>query len=231
MFGELMLGSEFFGIFITLLGFYMGVLLKQRFKSGLFNPLLTAIFFVIAVLLLLDIDYDTYDKSARHLTYLITPATICFAVPLYRQLEVLKTNSGAIAAGIIAGVLSTLGGVFLLSLLFALPRDIYVTLLPKSTTTAIGLGISQELGGIEPLTIFAIVIAGCTGNLMAEPVCGLFRLEEPVARGLALGSASHVIGTVKAFEMGEVEGAMSSLAIILAGLLTVAAAPFFAALF
>lgn len=231
MLKEFFFGSEYFGLFISILGFYIGVLLKKRVKSTLFNPLLAAIFFVIVLLLVFDIDYETYNSSARYLTYLITPATICLAVPLYKQLETLKANLSAIAVGIATGVLATSVSVLLLSALFSFPHEIYITLLPKSTTTAIGIGISKELGGIVPLTVIAIVITGNIGNLAAVPLCRLFRLEEPVARGIAIGSASHVIGTVKAFEIGEVEGAMSSLAIILAGLLTVVAAPFFATLF
>lgn len=221
----------FFGVFITLLGFYLGVLLKQRYNSALLNPLLTAIFFVLAILLIFNIEYETYDKSAQYLNYLITPATICFAVPLYRQWRTLKANVHAIAAGILAGVLATVCSILVFALFFDFSHEIYVTLLPKSTTTAIGIGIANELGGIVPLTVIAIVITGNLGNLAAVPLCRFFRLEEPVARGIAIGSASHVIGTVKAFEMGETEGAMSSLAIILAGLLTVIVAPFFAALF
>lgn len=231
MFNEFFTGSAFFGIFITILGFYLGILLKKRVQSALFNPLLAAIFFVIAVLLVFDVDYEAYNNSAQYLTYLITPATICLAVPLYKQMATLKANFSAIAVGIVAGVLATSGSILILSVLFSFPHEIYVTLLPKSTTTAIGIGISQELGGIVPLTVIAIVITGNLGNLAAVPLCRLFRLEEPVARGIAIGSASHVIGTVKAFEIGEVEGAMSSLAIILAGLLTVVAAPLFATLF
>lgn len=231
MFKEFFSGSAFFGLFITIFGFYLGVLLKKRVQSTLFNPLLAAIFFVIAVLLIFDVDYEAYNNSAQYLTYLITPATICLAVPLYKQMDTLKANLSAIAVGIAAGVLATSGSVLILSVLFSFPHEIYVTLLPKSTTTAIGIGISQELGGIVPLTVIAIVITGNLGNLAAVPLCRLFRLEEPVAKGIAIGSASHVIGTVKAFEIGEVEGAMSSLAIILAGLLTVVAAPLFATIF
>lgn len=228
---DLFANSLFFGFFVTLLGFYLGVLLRRRYNYAIFNPLLTAICFVIAALLLFGVSYESYHNSARYLSYLITPATICLAVPLYRQLETLKANAAAIAVGIAAGVLATVCSVLVFSLLFGFSREIFITLLPKSTTTAIGIGISEELGGIIPLTVIAIVITGNVGNLAAIPLCRFFRLEEPVARGIAIGSASHVIGTVKAFEMGEVEGAMSSLAIILAGLLTVVAAPFFAALF
>lgn len=223
-------GSAFFGIFITLLGFYLGILIKRRFKLGIFNPLIVAMVFAITVLLLFDIDYEIYERSAKHLSYLITPATICLAVPLYRQFSIFKANFRAISAGIAAGVIASAISILLFSLFLRFPREIYLSLLPKATTTPIATGISHELGGIAPLTIVAVILAGNLGNLIAVPMCKLFRLDEPVARGIAIGSASHVIGTVKALEMGEVEGAMSSLAIILAGLLTVIVAPLFAML-
>lgn len=231
MISDLLRGSAYFGIFITLLGFYFGMLLKRRFKFGIFNPIIVATVFVIISLLLLDIDYEIYDNSAKHLGFFITPATICLAVPLYRQLDILRKNSMAITVGLIAGVVSSMFSILLLSLLFNFNRELFLSLLPKATTTPIAIGISQEIGGITPLTVIAVVIAGNLGNLLAVPLLRLFRIEEPIAKGIAIGSASHVIGTAKAFEIGETEGATSGLSIILAGLLTVAAAPFFAMLF
>lgn len=228
---ELLRGSAFFGVFITLAGFCLGMLLKRRFKLGVFNPIIVATVFVIVSLLLLGIDYEIYESSAKYLSYFITPATICLAVPLYRQMHILRASTGAIAVGIAAGVLSSMASILLLSMLFNFRRELFLTLLPKATTTPIALGISHELGGITPLTVIAVVLAGNLGNLLAIPLCRLFRLEEPIAKGIAIGSSSHVIGTVKAFEIGETEGATSSLSIILAGLLTVFVAPFFAALF
>lgn len=227
----LLRGSAFFGVFITLLGFYLGMLLKRRFKLGVFNPIIVATVFVIISLLLLGIDYETYESSAKYLGFLITPATICLAVPLYRQMDIIRANAGAIAVGITAGVLSSMVSILLLSLAFNFQRELFLTLLPKATTTPVAIGISQELGGITPLTVVAVILAGNLGNLLALPLCKLFRLEEPIAKGIAIGSSSHVVGTVKAFEIGETEGAASSLSIMLAGLLTVIAAPFFAMLF
>lgn len=231
MIGNLLRDSAFFGVFITLLGFYAGMLLKRRFRLNIFNPIIVATVFVIASLLLLDIEYEIYESSAKHLSFFITPATICLAVPLYRRLDVLRANAKAVAAGLAAGVISSMTSILLLSLLFNFQRELFLSLLPKATTTPIAIGISKEMGGITPLTVIAVVLAGNLGNLLAIPLFKLFRLEEPIAKGIALGSSSHVIGTVKAFEIGETEGAMSSLSIILAGLLTVIAAPFFAALF
>ena len=182
----------------------------------------------MAVLSLLKIEYKHYNEGAKYISYLLTPATVCLAVPLYRQFTLLKQNKNAVAGGIIAGVLTSLLSVFLLAKLFGLDHEQYVTLLPKSITTAIGLGISEELGGFTTITVAVIIVTGIMGNVIAELVFRIFRIEEPVAKGLAMGTASHAIGTAKALEMGEIEGAMSSLAIAVAGLVTVFAAPLFA---
>lgn len=220
--------SLFFGAVISLAAYEGGLLLKKKFKLAVLNPLLTATICVMAVLTLLNIEYTHYQESAKYISYLLTPATVCLALPLYRQLHLLKQNLKAVAGGIVAGVVASLFGVFLLSKLLGLTHQQYVTLLPKSITTAIGLGISEELGGITTITVAVIIITGILGNVMAELVCRVFRIDEPVARGLALGTASHAIGTAKAMELGEIEGAMSSLAIAVAGLLTVFGASLFA---
>ena len=167
-------------------------------------------------------------KLPQYLSYLLTPATVCLAVPLYQQLNLLKKNLKAVAAGILSGVLTSILSVLGLSYLFGLSHDMYVTLLPKSITTAIGMGVSEELGGIVTITVAVIIITGVLGNIIADVVYRVFRIKEPVAKGLALGTASHAIGTAKAMEMGPVEGAMSSLAIAVAGLLTVIFASVFA---
>lgn len=218
----------FFGVVISLIGYEIGALLKRKLKLALFNPLLISIIFVIVVLSVCKIDYDSYYEGAKYLSYLLTPATVCLAVPLYEQLELLKKHKSAIAAGIISGVIASMGSVLLFAVIFHLNHEEYVTLLPKSITTAIGMGVSEELGGIVTITVAVIIITGVLGNMIAEVVCRVFHIEEPVAKGLALGTSAHAIGTARAMEMGEVEGAMSSLAIAVAGLLTVAAATLFA---
>ena len=200
---QFMSNSLFFGAAISLIAYEAGLLLKRKFKMAIFNPLLIAIIAVIAVLCLLHIDYDTYNQSGQYISYLLTPATVCLAVPLYQQMELLKKNLKAVIIGIVSGVLASLVSVLILAKLFSLSHEQYVTLLPKSITTAIGMGVSEELGGIA-------------------------RIEEPIAKGLALGTSAHAIGTAKAMELGEIEGAMSSLAIAVAGLLTVVGASVFA---
>lgn len=218
----------FFGTVISLAAYEAGLLIRRKFKLAIFNPLLIATVCVMAILVLFQIDYSQYNEGAKYISFLLTPATVCLAVPLYRQLELLKKNLKAIAGGIVAGVLASLVSVFLMAGLFSLTHEQYVTLLPKSITTAIGMGISEELGGIQTITVAVIIITGIFGNVIAEFVCKIFRIEEPIARGLALGTASHAIGTAKAMELGKVEGAMSSLAIAVSGLLTVIGASVFA---
>lgn len=222
--------SLFFGAILSLLAYEAGLLIKRRFKLAVLNPLLIGILCVMGCLTVLHVEYEQYNRSAQYISYLLTPATVCLAVPLYEQLTLLKKNLKAVAAGIFSGTLASLGSVYLLSRLFHLSHEQYVTLLPKSITTAIGMGVSQELGGIVTITVAVIIITGILGNVIAEGVCKVFRIQEPIAKGLALGTASHAIGTAKAMEMGPVEGAMSSLAIAVAGLLTVLGASVFAGL-
>ena len=225
---EILCASSYFGVLISLIGYGLGVVLKRKFKIALFNPLLISIIFVIAALGLLGVNYESYNNGAKYLSYLLTPATVCLAIPLYQQLELLKGNYKAILGGIVSGALASFISVFALSKLFNLTHEQYVTLLPKSITTAIGMGVSEELGGVVTITVAVIIITGVLGNMMAEFVCKLFRIKEPIAKGIALGTSSHAVGTVKAMEMGEVEGAMSSLAIAVTGLVTVLGASFFA---
>lgn len=227
---EFLTNSVFFGAVLSLAAYEVGNLMKRKFRMAIFNPLLIAVICVIAVLLLFDIDYEMYNEGGKYISYLLTPATVSLAVPLYRQIALLKKNLKAVIAGIVSGVLASMVGVYVLALAFRLDKQLYVTLLPKSITTAIGMGVSEELGGVVTITVAVIVITGVLGNVIADFVCKLFHLEEPVAKGLALGTAAHAIGTSKAMEMGEVEGAMSSLAIAVAGLLTVVTSSVFAGL-
>lgn len=219
--------SLFFGVGISLLGYEIGMLLKKKFKVAIFNPLLVSILFVMLVLSVFHISYGDYNEGAKYLSYLLTPATVCLAIPLYEQMEILKSNIKAIVIGIASGVLTSLFSVFLLCLLFDFTHEQYVTLLPKSITTAIGMGVSEELGGIVTITVAVIIITGVFGGMMAETICKLFRITHPIAKGLSIGTSAHAVGTAKALEMGEVEGAMSSLSIAVAGLLTVVGASVF----
>ena len=220
--------SVYFGVAISLVGSVIGVQLKKKFKLAVLNPLMISIIFVVGVVLLFKLDYPSYKKQAEILNYLLTPATIALAIPLYQQLSLLRKNLLAVICGIISGVFASMSSVLAMSVLFSLSHEDFVTLLPKSITTAIGMGVSEELGGIQTITVAVIIVTGVLGNVIGEGVCKLFRITEPISRGLALGTAAHAIGTAKALEMGEIEGAMSSLSIAVAGLLTVVFASFYA---
>ena len=225
---EIMGNSLFFGVMISVAAYEIGVLLKKKFKLAIFNPLLIAIAVIIVILAITGVEYDTYNDGAKYLSYLLTPATVCLAVPLYEQLEILKKNLKAILAGILAGALTSVTSVLILAILFGLSHEEYVTLLPKSITTAIGMGVSEELGGIVTITVAVIIITGVLGNMFAEAVCRIFWIEEPIAKGIGIGSASHAIGTAKAMELGDIEGAMSSLSMAVSGLITVILASVYA---
>lgn len=211
----------FAGVTISLIAYLIGVMLKKKFKSGIFNPLLISIVVSIAILAIGKVDYETYNEGAKYLSWLLTPATVCLAIPLYEQWSLLKKHYKAVMLGLAAGTVTSLSTVLGLSLLCELSHKEYVTLLPKSITTAIGMGVSEELGGYVTITVAVIIITGVFGNMFGELICKIFRITEPVSKGLAFGASSHAIGTAKAIEIGEIEGAMSSLAIAVSGVLTV----------
>lgn len=225
---ECLTQSLFFGVVLTLICFQIGLWIKERTKLAIANPVLISVIIIVAVLLVFDIDYESYSKGADYISFFLTPATVSLAIPLYRQLSLLKKYPGAVFGGIGAGVLTAMVSIWVMSLLFGLTHEQYVTLLPKSITTAIGMGISDKMGGMVNLTVVAISITGLTGAICAEAICKLFRVTEPIAKGLAIGTAAHALGTTKAMELGEVEGAMSSLSIVVAGIMTVLAVSVFA---
>jgi predicted murein hydrolase (TIGR00659 family) len=222
--------SVFFGVFLSLISYGIGTALKRKFKLAMFNPLLIAVIIIMLFLTVMHIDNNVYQEGAKYISFLLTPATVCLAVPLYEQMELLKKNYKAVLAGIFSGVFTSLVSVLLLAVLFRLDHTSYVTLLPKSITTAIGMGVSEELGGYVSITVAVIVVTGVIGNMLAETVCRIFRINHPIAKGIAIGASSHAIGTAKAMELGAVEGAMSSLSIGVSGILTVMGASFFACL-
>lgn len=222
---ELMTNSLYFGMVISVGSYLFGIWLKNKTKLAVMNPLLISVLCVILFLIVFKIDYQEYNEGAGYISYFLTPATVCLAIPLYKQLKLLKQHLLAVFGGILSGVAASAASIFLLSRLFGLGHVHYVTLLPKSITTAIGMGVSEEAGGIVTLTVVSIVITGILGNMIADVVFRLMKITHPIARGLALGTSAHAIGTARALEMGEVEGAMSSLSIAVAGLLTVLAVP------
>ena len=222
--------SIFFGVLLCLLSYQAGVFLRQKTKIAAFNPLLISIIIVIFVLVMFNIKFEDFYKGSKYISFLLTPATVALAIPLYSKLTLLKSNFKAIMSGLIAGVLTSLISIFVMSLLFGLSHENYVSMLPKSITTAIGIGVSEELGGISTITTAVIIVTGVFGNVSADIVYKVFNIKNPIAKGIGLGSSAHAIGTSKALEMGETEGAMSSLSIAVAGIITVIFASFCAKL-
>ena len=174
------------GLFLTVAAYFAGTVVKKKLKLAIFNPLLIAILLTMGVLLWLNIDYETYEGSAKYLSYLLTPATVSLAIPLYEQIELLKKNWKAVFAGIFSGVLASMVSVLLFALVFHLNHAEYVTFLPKSITTAIGMGVSEELGGYVAITVAVIIITGIIGNIFAELVWGFVDTKR-----FAFGFCSH----------------------------------------
>ncbi len=225
---EMFENAVFFGVTISLCAYGLGLIMQKKFKIAVFNPLLISIIITMLVLKVGNISYDKYNEGAKYLSYFLTPATVCLAVPLYEKIELLKSNWKAIIAGIVSGVITSLGSILAMAAFFGLDHKEYVTFLPKSITTAIGMGVAEELGGYVTLTVAVIIVTGIFGNVFASAICKIFKITDPIAVGIAIGTASHAVGTARAMEIGETEGAMSSLSIAVAGLITVVGASIFA---
>lgn len=214
-----------FSLCLTLGAYLLGLWCKSKVKHSLCNPFMIAVVLVGAFLLLTQMPMADYQKGMDTIGWLLTPVTVALAVPLYEKLKVLRSNLPAIMAGVVSGAVSSLGMVLGLCILFALPREITVSLLPKSITTAIGMVLSEQGGGIGSLTAGVIAITGLVGVLFGPLFCKLFRLNTPICQGVAYGTASHVIGTSKALEIAPLAGAVSSLSLVVAGLLTAVVFP------
>lgn len=213
------------GVFVTLVAYAVGVVINHKTGWALFNPLLLGSIFVMVFLRCFAIPYTEYSTSAAPVNWLMAPATVSLAIPLYEKWELLEKNVGAILAAIFAGVLTSLGSVLAMAWVLRMERANAVTLLPKSVTTAIGMDIAETLGGTAALAGAVIILTGIAGSLLAETVCKVCHITHPIAKGLALGTSAHAVGTSKALQMGEVEGAISGLAIAVAGVLTALLAP------
>lgn len=218
--------SIFFGITLTLVCYFFAAWIQKKVGSSLLNPLAVSVAMIIVILLVTRIDYETYNQGAVYISDFLTPATVCFAIPLYKQFEVLKKNLAAVFAGILAGCIGHALIVVALGILFAIDHTMILSILPKSVTTAIAMGVTEEVGGLVPVVIIGVIIAGNVGAIFAPSILKLCRITEPVAQGLAIGCCSHALGTSTAANpMGEVQGAMSSLAIVVTGVLTVIIVP------
>ena len=217
---EFFSGLSLAAVVVTLVAFQIGLWCQKKWKNPLCNPILIAVILVIGFLLLTGIPNDTYQSGTKLFSWLLTPATVCLALPLYRQMKILKKDLLAILAGVAAGTLTSLGCIFLLGWAFRLDRQLLVSLLPKSITTAMGIALAEQADGIQSLTAAAIIVTGILGSLMGSLLCKIFRIKHPIAQGVAFGTASHVIGTSRATELGDLQGAVSSLSLAVAGILT-----------
>lgn len=213
--------SPFFGISLSVIAFWVGVRIQKKTGLVLCNPLLIAIVLVSAVLLVCRIPYESYNQGGAIINMFLAPATACLAVSIYTQINLLKENWLPILVGCTAGSITSMGSIYLMCRLFRLDEAVSASLIPKSVTTPIAVSISENLGGIQAITVVAVIITGILGSVLAPVLIKLFRVKDPVAAGLAIGACSHAVGTSKALELGETEGAMSGLAIGICGILTV----------
>ena len=222
---EMILNSTYFGVAITVAMFIVATIINRHFSNPFTTPLFLATILVILILLGLKIPYETYNSGAKYLTYFLVPVTVCFAVPMYRQLPLLKKHIWTILFAMLVGVIASVVSVCIVVILLGLADIIARSLVSISVTTALAIGITRKLGGIISLTVSAVIITGILGASVSDKLCKWMKLKNPISRGLAIGNAAHAAGTVKAMEMGKIEGSFSSLAIVLSGLMTAALAP------
>ena len=215
------------GVALTLIAYIFAKWLQKRTGWKVLSPLLTDTLFIIAVLLIGDINYENYRKGASIISFFIGPATVSFAIPLYKNLKIIKENLSLILVGIFGGLITGLISAFVLSLIFGINKQVTLSIYPKSVTSAIGFAISEMIGGKPEITLVLIVVAGVTGYISAEYIFKLLKIDNPIIKGISLGTNAHIIGTAKAMELGEKEGALSSAAITIAGLIMVFLVPLF----
>ena len=217
---ELLNAFSLFPLVLTLGAYQFGLWCRKKWDSPICNPILIAVILVVGVLLLTGLPVENYQAGTEGIQWLLTPATVCLALPLYEQLKILKKNLSAVLIGVAAGTFTSLIVIIILCRVFGLESQISISLLPKSITTAMGIVLSRQSGGIAPLTTSAIIVTGILGSLIGTTLCKLLKLKDPVAQGAAFGTASHVIGTSKATELGSLQSAVSSLSLTVAGILT-----------
>lgn len=221
------LNTPLFGLILTIAAFHIGLFIFKKTKFPVLNPLLIGIIIVMIIMLVFNIPLDYFRKGGDYITFLLAPATISLALPLYRQLDKLKKNFVPIIIGSLVGAATAIISTVLLGKLLGIDKLLLLSFMPKSITTPIGIELSKLLGGVPAITIFAILVTGIAGNVLAPMVCRYFKIKHPVAKGIGIGISSHAVGTSKALEMGEIEGAMSALSIVISGIITFIIAPLF----
>lgn len=222
---EMITNTPLFGVIISLVAFEIGMFIFKKTKLAIFNPLLIATIIVMIFLNYLEVPLKNYMLGGDLILFFLAPATVALAIPLFQKIDLLKKHFIPIIGGGVIGAFTAIISVVVLGKLLGIDHDLLVSFMPKSITTPIGIEVSKMLGGIPSITVFAIVITGITGNVTAPFIYSLFKVHHPIAKGIGLGISSHAVGTSRAIEMGEVEGAMSALSIVIAGILTIALAP------
>ena len=218
---ETVFASPFFGITLSIAAYSIGCWINRKTKLALLNPLLISYLIIIPLLLVTGIPLEWYDNGGDIINMFLSPATAVHAITIYRQRDLLKKHILSVTAGSLAGSLSSILIVLALSELFGLSDEITMSLIPKSITTPMAIAVSQSLGGIESLTVLSVIITGITGSIIGPVLIKAFRIRNEIASGMAFGSASHAVGTSKAIELGEVQGALSSIALVMSGIITV----------
>lgn len=221
------LDTPLFGVSISIIAFFIGIYINKKTNKGILNPLIVSSIIIIGFLLYFDIDYEIYNKGGSIISFFIAPATVVLAVPLYKNIRLLKGKWFNVLTGITLGSLAGLFSIYILSKLFKIEATVMISLFPKSTTAAISMEIAEHIGGIPALALAFTVLTGNIGYFMAEYIFKWFNIEDKMSKGLALGTTAHVLGTAKAMELGETEGALSSLAITVAGIVSVFLIPWF----
>ena len=217
---DLLLKNSYFIILLTILAFSIGRMIQKKGKLAIFNPLLIGALLVILTLKVLNISNSDYQAGCKVLNYLLTPATICLSISFYEQFQSLKKQMPAMILGLTAGSICCMGSVYLICRVFSLDRAMTLSLLPKSITTAIGVPVSQEIGGIAAIASAVIALTGILTNMLGPALCKWFRITDPIAQGVSFGTAGHVIGTSKAAEMSQLAGAVSSFSLTCTGIFT-----------
>ena len=221
-----LLETPYFGIILTILAYWTGVKLQKKTGLVICNYMIIAVALVVAVLIVFHIPYESYYKGGSIINMFLGPATACMAVTIYSKRELLRKHWLPIIVGCFAGVVTSMGSILIMCRLFGLDKAMTVSLLPKSVTTPIATVVSEGHGGIVSVTVAAVMVTGILGDLAAPFLVKLFRIRDPLAVGLGIGACSHAVGTAKALEMGETEGAMGGFAIGLCGIITAVLALF-----
>jgi predicted murein hydrolase (TIGR00659 family) len=223
---KLIIENPFFGLCLSLVAFLIGMKINKKLNHPAVNPLLIGAIIVICFLKITDIDYKIYHEQNKILNFLLGPATVVLAVPLYKNMEVLKKNLKAVLSGVLVGSITSVLSVLIMGILLGASDQILFSMTPKAVTTPIAMEVSRVLGGIPSLTAGLVAVTGIFGACFAPEILRFFRIKNEIAVGIAIGTTTHALGTTRAFQEGEVQGAMSSLSIGIAGLITALISPY-----